>query len=276
MTVTLDPTHRESTRRTELGVFLRRCRERLSPADVGMPSGGRRRTPGLRREEVAVLAQVGVSWYTWLEQGRDIGVSDGVLDAVASALRLEPGEVAHLYRLAGKRPPLPEVPDAYDLDRIQRVIDGFLPLPAYVVDRYWDVAAVNRTATYVFDVHVGRNCLIKFFTDEDAAAHYPHRELAERMMVAQYRSQAATYPDDPHFSMVADDLARRSPRFRALWDDLVVGGDVHIDTVYDHDELGRLAFEAVTLQVTGGPDLRTILHLPATGTSTSEALDRIR
>ncbi|MEV4500352.1 helix-turn-helix transcriptional regulator, partial [Micromonospora arborensis] len=88
-------------RRAELRDFLRSRRERVSPADVGMPGGGRRRTPGLRREEVAVLAGVGVSWYTWLEQGRDINVSEDVLDAIGRTLRLEAVERAHLYRLAG-------------------------------------------------------------------------------------------------------------------------------------------------------------------------------
>jgi len=275
MSVTLVSRDSDSLRRAELGTFLRRCRERLTPVDVGLPSGGRRRTPGLRREEVAVLAQVGVSWYTWLEQGRDIGVSESVLDAVGRALLLDAGEVAHLYRLAGKRPPVVDVRAAYDPDRIQRVIDGFLPLPAYVVDRYWDILAVNHSAAVVFGVRPAGNCLVAFFTDEAVASHYPHRESAERMMVAQYRSHAATYPGDPHFTVVADDLASRSPRFRSLWDEHVVGGEVHIDTVYDHPTFGRLAFQAVTLQVLGGSDLRAILHLPAPGTVTQEVLDSI-
>ncbi|MGW6130253.1 helix-turn-helix transcriptional regulator [Cellulomonas sp. NPDC055163] len=275
MSTTVAEQQPDTVRRAELGSFLRRCRERLSPADVGFPSGGRRRTPGLRREEVAVLAQVGVSWYTWLEQGRDIGVSDGVLDAVARALQLDDGETAHLYRLAGKCPPARPVRAPDDVERIQRMIDGFLPRPAYVVDRYWDVVALNGAARRVFGIEVGGNCLVQFFTDEATARRYPHRELAERMMVARYRSHAATYPDDPHFAGVADDLAARSPRFRALWDEHVVGGEVHVDTVYDHDDLGRLAFEPVTMQVVGGSDLRAILHLPAAGTGTEAALARL-
>src|SRR5262245_24667076 len=97
-------------RRARLRDFLRARRARLSPADVGMPDAGRRRTPGLRREEVAVLAGVGASWYTWLEQGRDINVSDSVVDAISRALRLSQAERAYLYRLAGLNPPPPDHP----------------------------------------------------------------------------------------------------------------------------------------------------------------------
>ncbi|MEV3973059.1 helix-turn-helix domain-containing protein [Streptomyces sp. NPDC050698] len=154
-------------RRTELRGFLRSRRARVSPADVGMTDGGRRRTPGLRREEVAVLADVGVSWYTWLEQGRDIKVSGQVLDAVARVLLLDSAERAHLYRLAGLNPPQPSsAPGGTASPEVRRLLDAWSPRPGYVRDRHWNFAAVNDPARLVFGYgESDHNCLISFFTN---------------------------------------------------------------------------------------------------------------
>src|ERR671929_266244 len=120
-----------ATTRAELSEFLKSRRARISPAAVGLPSGRRRRTPGLRREEVADLAGVGLTWYTWLEQGRDIRVSDEVLTSIARALQLEPAERVHLFRLAGHAPPAAEPATAIS-PRLQRVLDAWDPFPAHV------------------------------------------------------------------------------------------------------------------------------------------------
>src|SRR5262245_22949812 len=131
-------------RRAELREFLRSRRARVSPEQAGLPDGGRRRTPGLRREEVAVLAAVGVSWYTWLEQGRDITVSAEVLDAISRVLLLDGAERAHLYRLAGLNPPAPQpAPARLAVPELQHVLDAWLPRPAYIRDRHWNFAALN-------------------------------------------------------------------------------------------------------------------------------------
>src|SRR5947209_14323459 len=128
-----------ATTRAELSEFLKSRRARLSPATVGLPLGRRRRTPGLRREEVADLAGVGLTWYTWLEQGRDIRVSGEVLTAIARALQLEPAERAHLFRLAGHPPPTPESgTDAAVSPRLCRVLDAWDPYPAHITGRRRD------------------------------------------------------------------------------------------------------------------------------------------
>ncbi len=131
----------KSHRRRELREFLMSRRARVTPADAGLPDGGaRRRTPGLRREEVAVLAGVGASWYQWLEQGRDISVSPQVLDSVGRVLRLSNAERRHLYLLAGLNPPEREVePEKRDMcDGLQRLIDTWMPYPAHIMDRYYN------------------------------------------------------------------------------------------------------------------------------------------
>src|SRR5919197_6326252 len=127
------------TTRAELSEFLRSRRARLSPATVGLPRRSRRRTPGLRREEVADLSGVGVTWYTWLEQGREIRVSPEVLTGIASALQLEPAERAHLFRLAGHAPPAPAPAAAIVSPRLQRVLDHWDPFPAHVAGRRRDL-----------------------------------------------------------------------------------------------------------------------------------------
>src|SRR5262245_16948913 len=139
-----------TTRRSELGIFLRSRRERLSPTDLGLPPGLRRRTPGLRREEVAQLAGVGVTWYTWLEQGRSINASVQVLDAVSRTLRLDGAERAHVYALAGV-PAAPEIDGSSDVEpEIQLILDALGPLPASIVNARYDVLGWNRSYASLF------------------------------------------------------------------------------------------------------------------------------
>jgi len=137
----------QAAQRTELGAFLRACRARLAPADVGLPDGsasGRRRTPGLRREEIAQLSGVGVTWYTWLEQGRDISASIQVIDALARALLLTDDQHRHLRKLAGLPPPEPSVPADDMLPRLQRLVDAQAPCLASVYDEHFDYLVWNE------------------------------------------------------------------------------------------------------------------------------------
>lgn len=155
-------------RRAGLREFLRSRRARLSPVDVGLAPGGRRRTPGLRREEVATLAGVGVSWYTWLEQGRDISASASVLDAVSAALRLSESERAHLHLLAGASPPVGgDVDDSPVPPELLQLVAAWAPRPAMLQDRYWNLLAINSGTREVFGYSsADHNCLISFFTNE--------------------------------------------------------------------------------------------------------------
>ena len=145
--MTSDSPHAQPTRRTELAAFLRTQRARLTPADVGLATGsasGRRRTKGLRREEVAQLSGVGVTWYTWLEQGRDISASAQVIDALARALLLSQDQHRHLRELAGQPPPEPQAADGDVRPRLQMLVDAAMPSPASVCDRHFDYVAWNQ------------------------------------------------------------------------------------------------------------------------------------
>ncbi|GDY74021.1 hypothetical protein SAV31267_035060 [Streptomyces avermitilis] len=153
----------------ELREFLMSRRARVTPVEAGLPDGGaRRRTPGLRREEVAVLAGVGASWYQWLEQGRDISVSPQVLDAVARVLRLSNAERRHLYVLAGLNPPAPEPASRDDCEGLRRLIDTWMPYPAHIMDIYYNCVMYNDAAGVVLGMRPEntQNCLIDFFTDQ--------------------------------------------------------------------------------------------------------------
>ncbi|WP_461515368.1 helix-turn-helix transcriptional regulator [Rathayibacter agropyri] len=249
-------------RRERLAQFLRARREALQPEDVGFPRSGRRRTPGLRREEVAILANVGVSWYTWLEQGRNIGVSTVVVNSIAEALRLDGADFDYFYHLTGKVP-VSQRSAGEDLrGSFERMLAGIRDIPAYAADRYWNVVATNALAAVAFQTKVGSNCLKRYFTDEQYASHYPQRELAARMMVAHFRRQATAFPTDHRFELIAADLSESSSDFRRLWQEHSVGQEPHVPTVFDHP-LGRMSFETVVLTPMGGNDLTLFLYSPS-------------
>ncbi len=209
--------------RRELGTFLRTRRERLTPDQVDLPATGRRRTPGLRREEVAVLAGVGVTWYTWLEQGRQINVSTQVLTAVGRALHLDDTEKRHLERLAGLRTEA-AAPPALDeslLAAYQPVLDKLDPYPACLQTKVFDVVAYNLSYRFLFtDVDqippAERNCALQFFTDADWRSRYVDDDIVATRMVAQLRAVAGT--DVGHTATTTiRQLQQRSEEFSQLW-----------------------------------------------------------
>lgn len=212
-----------SPARRELGEFLRSRRERLAPGDVGLPATGRRRTPGLRREEVAVLAGVGVTWYTWLEQGRSINVSTQVLTAVGRALQLDDAETQHLRRLAGVPPAASEAPscDPALLAAVQPVLDKLNPYPACLQTPLFDVLADNRAYRQLFG-DLGRrpvaerNCALQFFTDPHWRERYLDPDLVAARMVARMRAAASTTAIDGTPSVI-DRLQEESEEFARLW-----------------------------------------------------------
>ncbi|MBC2878899.1 MULTISPECIES: helix-turn-helix transcriptional regulator [Streptomyces] len=265
-----------ANRRPELRDFLMSRRARVSPAEAGLPDGGgRRRTPGLRREEVAVLAGVGASWYQWLEQGRDITVSPQVLDAVARVLRLTGSERRHLYVLAGLNPPLPDsvVDDPDHLcDGLMRLIEGWLPNPAHIMDPYWNTVAYNESAAVVmgFRPEIRQNCLISFFTDPVYRSRAANWERNAGHVVAQYRAACAQRPDDEGFALIIEELSAESPEFAELWarNDVQPAGQLVKE--YEHPVVGTLSFENTALQVPARPDLTIVMHNPVPGTNTAE------
>ncbi|WP_157408368.1 helix-turn-helix transcriptional regulator [Actinoplanes sp. N902-109] len=254
----------QKKRRYELTHFLRSRRAALSPADVGMRSAGGRTRAGLRREEVAVLAGVSASWYAWLEQGRPIRVSDGILDAISRALRLTERERIHLYRLAEANPPLPAPGGGpSDTDFFQRMVDTQLMGPACVIDRYWDVLAVNEQAARI--LHLGRdgneNFLIGLFTGSHGR-QYVDLPRVSRHMTARFRLQASYLADDHRYEQMADRLAADSPRFAELWGRHEVEEFVPTTVELDRPGQGPVSFVLYTMDLDEAASVRLLIYLP--------------
>lgn len=261
-------------RRDELSDFLRSRRARLTPSDVGMPAAGRRRTPGLRREEVAALAGVGVSWYTWLEQGRNITVSTSVLDAISTALRLTEPERGHLYALSGLNPPPISATDGDAVTpELRNLLEAWSPRPALLQDRYWNLLAVNDATRRVFGYDDSdHNCLVTFFTNARYRQMYTHWASAAPGVVAAFRVDAALAPDDPTFDRIVTSLRIASTDFAELWDRHDVGPHLQAVKAVLHPDAGELVFDKTTLAVPEHPGWHLVLYNPRAGTGTQERL----
>lgn len=208
--------------RNQLSEFLTRHRKKLTPVDVGLPATERRRTPGLRREEVAVLAGVGLTWYTWFEQGRAIKVSEKFLLSVASALKLDDVECSHLFLLAHRRPPPPEAHQwASVTPGIQQLLDD-LPRPAYVQNLRWDVVAWNAAADALFELGAksreDRNLLRMTFADPEMRRRLCTWHDDTPGLLAQFRHDVAIAPDDPTMLALIGEMKMLSANFRREWD----------------------------------------------------------
>jgi transcriptional regulator with XRE-family HTH domain len=258
----------ENERRLALADFLRKQRAHLSPADVGLPPGLRRRTPGLRREEVAQLAHMGTSWYVWLEQGRNVHPSTQVLESLAQALRLTPNERRHLFLLAGQSLP-PHAPSSEE--RISPVLQQMLsdldPAPAYVMGRRFDYLAWNKAAERVFAISVAsfpheRNVVWRFFTDPMMREHFSHWEQMARGMLAEFRTASARSPGDGWFVELIEALKQVSPEFCQWWPEHDAPRSLDGDKIMEHSTLGHLEFQHLTLQALSDPDVRVSIYMP--------------
>ena len=259
-------------RRSELADFLKDRRGRVSPESAGLTSNGRRRTPGLRREEVAQLAGVGLSWYTWLEQGRDIKPSAQVLDALARALRLDTGERAHLFHLARVELPLPgagyprEAPEA-----LAEIVDALAPNPAYLLGPRTDVLAWNRVAAAVLGepgaAPDGRpNLLWWLFMAPDRLRDEQWRATATSTL-ARFRAEHARRFGDPDFESLIEALDDASPEFRAWWARHEVLTEQLGTKTIEHPRLGTLRLHHLQSVPTSHPDLRLTQFVPADETT---------
>ncbi|MFI8346388.1 helix-turn-helix transcriptional regulator [Streptomyces sp. NPDC085596] len=254
-------------------------RARITPQEAGLPFGGpRRRTAGLRREEVAVLAGVGASWYQWLEQGRDISVSPQVLDAVSRVLRLSDAERRHLYLLAGLNPPAPHVlPGRQDMcEGLRRLIDTWMPYPAHIMDRYYNCVMYNDAATAVFGMGQGpttRNCLVDFFADPLFRNRTLSWETNARTVAAQFRAAWAADPEDEGFQAVLAEVSAVSPEFTALWAERDIEDQGQIRKELMHPRVGLLVVESTAMQVPARPDLLIVLHAPLPEADTAAKLE---
>ncbi|TLS46561.1 helix-turn-helix domain-containing protein [Streptomyces montanus] len=210
-------------RRHELAAFLRHRREHITPEQVGLPRGRRRRTPGLRREEVAQLSAVGVTWYTWLEQARDIQVSVQVLDALARTLMLDGSERAHLFQLAGAVDPSPAASCPSITPALRTLLEQLEPVPACVQNSRYDILAYNRTyGLLLCDLEAvppeDRNCLILSCTNEAWRSSLVQPDEVLRIMAAKFRAAMAGHLAEPAWKMLLKRLRTDSPQFREVWE----------------------------------------------------------
>ena len=269
-----------STNRADLSDFLKSRRARISAASVGLPNGRRRLTPGLRREELADLAGVGLTWYTWLEQGRDIRVSGEVLNRIATALKLEAAERIHLFRLAGHQPPSRESAPEVLSPRLRRVLDAWDPYPAHITGRRRDLVAYNRASELVHmwsQLPANRqNVLWALFMMPTARRLHPDWEQQAPVAVAALRAEAGRDLRDLDYQELIDELVRCSPDFARLWARQDVRGRLEGSKQYDHPQLGRLEFEYTPFEVSEQPSLHLYLFTPAdmsTETKVREAIE---
>ncbi|MBD2796809.1 helix-turn-helix domain-containing protein [Xenorhabdus sp. 18] len=208
--------------RTELANFLRTKRESISPESVGLPHIGRRRTPGLRREEIAALAGVGVTWYTWLEQGREIGVSAAFLDNLAKILKLTTAERRHLYLLAHTREPA-ETGQTWCVvsPLIKRLMNDLSPHLTYVLNLHWDILAFNQPADKCFRFSQAedeqRNFLWLLFTNEYYRELFSHWERDAYRLLASFRRDYVLAAKDSYIQELVNKLLKISPDFHAMW-----------------------------------------------------------
>ncbi|HEX4724364.1 MAG TPA: helix-turn-helix transcriptional regulator [Pseudonocardiaceae bacterium] len=257
-----------AVRRSELAAFLRSRRERISPEQVGLPAGGRRRTPGLRREEVAQLAGVGVTWYTWLEQGRDIHASEQVLAAIAATLVLDPYERAHLYTLAGQPEP-PLVKDCRAISEPMRIMLSQLePVPAMVTNGRCDILAWNRT----YERMVGglshlpfedRNTLVLAFLSPAWRTHIVDWARTAHRLVGQFRAAMAQHVAEPSWKCLVKRLREESAEFERMWNEHEVKAPENLTKRYLHPEVGLLRLDYTHLWFGRRSEIRLTTYTPA-------------
>ncbi|ONK13443.1 helix-turn-helix transcriptional regulator [Streptomyces sp. MP131-18] len=262
--------------RNELGAFLRSRRARIRPEDAGFASGaGRRRVPGLRREELAHLAGVSVDYYVRLEQGRNRGVSDAVLDAVAVALRLDPAERDHLHRLAR---PAPAAPGGAGRVRpgVQQLLNA-IGAPALAVGRRLDVLAWNSPACGLFTDFARlpvreRNIVRLHFLHPEFAARYPDREAVVRYAVGQLRLAAGRFPHDAELWQLVEEVSARHADFRRHWAEHTVHVKAHGIKRINHPVAGALTLSYEVTHFPQDEDLNLTVFTAAPGSPEERAL----
>lgn len=261
-------TDNEVTRRQTLATFLRQHRTRLTPVEVGLPLGLRRRTPGLRREEVAQLANIGTSYYVWLEQGRDVHPSAQVLEGLAQALRLTLNERRYLFLLAGQALPAYVVPDEECVSpALQRLLAELDPIPAYVVGRRRDYLAWNRAADLILNISEPTppydfNSVWQLFVRPSTPQLFVDWERAGRNVLADFHTSCARYSGDAWITQLVADLKRVSPQFSQWWlepEALAAGAR---QKELQHSVLGRIQFEFHILQLPSDPDVTIHIYTP--------------
>ncbi|RUT41977.1 XRE family transcriptional regulator [Paenibacillus anaericanus] len=267
----------------ELSQFLKTQRAKLTPESVGLPEGGRRRTPGLRREEVAQLAGVSHTWYTWLEQGRDIKVSSSVLDNVARALQLSPDERKYLFSLALEttsgvsllKEELPEISPA-----LRIILQELTYCPTIVSDRRCQIVGWNEAASHVFlDFEQvppeQRNMISLLFTRKEFQRLAVNWEQFASGFLAIFRAYYGQYVEDKWYEEFLSEMKEKHPDFNRLWDQSKVSSAPEVLLEFRHAKARKMLFQLTSLQVHGGTDLRCSIYTPAPETSTRAKLKKL-
>jgi len=251
--------------RRELGAFLSSRRARLRPDEFGLPKGPRR-TPGLRREEVALLSGVSVSWYTWLEQGRDIQPSANALHRLSNILKLDRIESAHLFALSARTPP-PATPDENLSEGLRKLVEALNPTPAYIRNTRLDILAWNPAIADLF-VDYGtlqpheRNTLRLLFLHQPYQTLIQEWEQMARGMIATFRAARAQATDKTPFDSLIKELSSLSTEFRLWWQDTDVRGFDEGCKRLRHPKMGHIEFTYIALAPTDRPDLSLVTYIP--------------
>jgi hypothetical protein len=258
-----------SERNTERAAFLRSRRQRLTPEEVGLPRSGRRRIPTLRREDVAWLADVGITWYTWLEQGRPIKIAADTLDRIASALRLDDSESEYLRKLVQPNDRGRPHWDSPVTEQVRALVESYESGYAYVIGPRWDVLACNDSFGELMDIGgvpggLERNGLWLMFTRQRMHRIFPEWNLLARRMVATFRVEYADYVGDGGFGELIDALSARSPEFVAMWADVDVLSPTRwtLGEVRDPDSGAVVALDTVSLSIPDSPGQTLMFNVP--------------
>lgn len=271
----------DQQQRSALAHFLKARRARLSPSDVGLPPGFRRRTPGLRREEVAQLAEVGVTWYTWLEQGRDINVSEAILTRIADALHLTKDERSYLLMLTRSAFPKPPSSTLTPISPLlQQLLDNQGISPAYLTGRRCDILAWNQAATKVFGDFGAipiekRNLIWLLFTDSAFRQKFVDWERYAQDLLAIFRAYSGRHIGDPWYEQYVKELMQVSSDFEQWWQQHDVCNQFESHRQLLHPIVGALSLEVITLYVHGDPDLRLCIYMVQPKSDTADKLHKL-
>jgi transcriptional regulator with XRE-family HTH domain len=270
----------EHTRRMELASFLRTRRERLRPEHVGLPLRPRRRTPGLRREEVAELIGIGVTWYTWLEQARPIHVSADVVENLARVFQLSTDERAYLFELAQRSLP-PTLADTHEVVRpaFREVLTALDPSPAHIRDRRWNVLAWNRAESFLVDWHTyppsERNIVWHHFSNPTFRRIMVNWEREARSLLSEFRMESGHHAEDAWFTSLIGHLHEKSAEFRQWWPLHEVRREREAPIELQHQVVGRLIFQPVTVVFTAEQDLLMRILMPLSEADTAAKLNTL-
>lgn len=268
----------EKHRYEELADFLKTRRAKILPSQVGLSSAARRRTPGLRREEIAQLAGIGITWYTWLEQGRPIRVSTQVVESLSRVLMLNKQERIHLYLLTNQ--PLPAELPGYEgtlSPILQHVLDSLRCCPSLVTDQRWNVIGWNKAACIIFGDFSEmtlreRNIVWAMFTDHKYKQLFTDWDMHAKDLLGRFRSTCGQYIEDPWIAQFVGDLKLVSEEFHTWWQLHEIETNREKYKQLNHPQAGRLDFEVSNFDVSDNSGLKMIVHTPSPGTDTANKM----